>query len=168
VLTAVGTAPDLFSSSTVASVFSSALGAVGENAAVLVPGAAGDPRKGFVAELVAALAKQLADGAASGTTSLLSPDMLPAIASTAIAVAARNAPALVNGRDPGRQLLAEALGEVLQHLGPQVGSGSPFSRTDVKVLVGDVFTAVARHPEVLLGRPNGARSGTRSATSSRP
>jgi hypothetical protein len=157
-LAAVQEHPDLFSGRALAGIYAAALHGVAENASLISPDADGVGRDAFLRTLFVRVAEQLATSAESNPPSIFTPDLLRDIIAMAIDVTVHNAAQLIDPKDPSRQLLAEALQQVLLGVSPVLSQDTSlpvtlralFSRQQLCQIMHLAFSAVARHPEALL------------------
>ena len=157
-LAAVQDHPDLFSGRALASIYAAALRGVAENASLISPDTAGVGHDAFLRTLFTRVAEQLAASAENNPPSIFTPDLLHDIIAMAIDVTVHNAAQLIDPKDPSRQLLAEALQQVLLGVSPVLSQDTSlpvtlralFSRQQLCQIMHLAFSAVARHPEALL------------------
>ena len=149
---------DLFSGQALAHIFAAALNGVAQNASLIWPESDTNGRDAFLRTLFTRVAEQLAASAKTDPPGIFSPDLLHNIIAAAIEITADNVPRLIDPKDPERQLLADALQEVLRGFSPALHQDTSlprtlkalFTRDQLMLIVREVFSAVARNPEALL------------------
>jgi hypothetical protein len=135
---------DLFTADTLEIVFKSALGAVGENAAIFT-------KNQFLQKLIARTVEVLTSTQAS---KLFTDATVSAILRETLEVVRENVETLIDPKNPREQLLASALSAMAQSLATNLAGGgdvkSLLSSRQLVDLVRVVFNEVAKHPEQLL------------------
>lgn len=166
VLTVVqGKQSNLFPSQTLKGIYQASLSAAAQNAALLPPGAPGQMRHAFLANLITGLAGQLATAADEDPSGLFTPDLLQGIIGAALSTLTDHAAPLIQPHDPQKQLLVEALDRVILALSAEFhqDAGLPavlaatFSQRQLMALVREAFGAVAQNPAGLIPGRDGDR-----------
>lgn len=158
VLGAAQDQPDLFSGQALAHIYAAALDGVAKNASLIWPESDSSSRDAFLRALFTRVAEQLAASAKTDPPSIFSPDLLSNIIAAAIEITADNVPRLIDSKDPKRQLLADALQEVLKGFSPALHQDTSlprtlralFTRDQLISIVREAFSAVAQNPDALL------------------
>ena len=166
VLTVVqGKQSHLFSSQTLKGIYQASLSAAAQNATLLPPGAPGQMRHAFLANLITGLAGRLATAADADPSGLFTPDLLQGIIAAALSTLANHAATLIQPHDPQKQLLMEALDRVILGLSAEFHQdaelpavlAATFSQRQLMALVGEAFGAVAQNPAGLIPGRDGDR-----------
>ena len=135
---------DLFNNESLALIYHSALGAVVENRAVLVPDA-------FLQQLIGGIATVLSE---KNVREVFGPETAAAIVQVALEAVQEHVETLVHADSPQRQLLADTVRAVALGLGKPLAGANParelLSRKQLVELVRIVFVEVAKSPENLL------------------
>lgn len=163
VLHTVQTQPLLFSSQTLGAMYRSSLEAVAQNAALTLPGKSGEPNHEFLSQLFIGTAQLLVNAGQSGHSSLFTPDLAQDLVALALDTLAQNARQLINPKDPQEQLLVQALERVILSFSGELHHdqdlpgilAANFSQRQLKVMMQEVFDAVAENPGALLPGKDG-------------
>jgi hypothetical protein len=155
VLTVVqGEQGNLFSSQTLKDIYQASLSAAAQNATLLLPGAPGEERHIFLANLITGMAGRLAAAVEKDPSGLFTPDLLQGIIAIGLDTLAGHAARLINPHAPQEQLLVEALDRVILALSAEFHQdahlpgvlASVFSQGQLMALIGEAFGAVAQNP----------------------
>ena len=161
-LGAVQKRPDLFSGNTVVTIYEATLGAVAQNAALLLR--EGDPER-FLAYLLASMSEALTAHKPGG---LFHRDMLREVVLLGLEATGKNVRFLVKPEKPEEQLLSDALRRILLAFSDDFAENETLtdtlsgllSRDHLIRILGIAFDEISRNPERLLGsiRDDDARS----------
>jgi hypothetical protein len=145
VLAGIKDQEDLFNSASLELVFRSALGAVGENAALFTDDT-------LLQELISRTVKAMTDTTGQ---KLFSEETVAVVLREALEVVRENVETLIDPKDPQHQLLANAVAAMARSLATSLGGGGKvkdlLSTRQLTELSRVVFEEVAKHPEQLLG-----------------
>jgi hypothetical protein len=150
--------PLLFSSQTLRAMYGSSLEAVAQNAALILPGKDGDPSHEFLSQLFIGMAQLLVKAGQAVPRTLFTPDLAQDVVGLALDTLAQNAPQLINPKNPGDQFLVQALERVILSFSGELHHdqdlpgilAATFSQKQLKVMIQEVFEAVAENPGALL------------------
>jgi hypothetical protein len=158
VLHTVQEQPQLFSSQTAVALYGAALEAVAQNAALILPGKAGQPSHEFLSQLFTGLGQLLVKAGQAGPPAPFTPDLARDVITLALDSLAQNARRLINPEDAQEQLLVQALERVILSFSGEFHHdqalpgivAAAFSQKQLMAIIQVVFGAVAGHPQGLL------------------
>jgi hypothetical protein len=150
--------PLLFSSQTLCAMYGSSLEAVAQNAVLILPGKDGDPSHEFLSQLFIGMAQLLVKAGQAGPRTLFTPDLAQDVVGLALETLAQNAPQLINPENPRDQFLVQALERLIISFSGELHDdqdlpgilAATFSQRQLKVMIQEVFEAVAGNPGALL------------------